>query len=380
MAAGVLNQQEMRNILSDGDACAWVPAPNLDSLAIDGSAVDLPIGTRFWKMKASCRGAGIAIDQIKDTHKLSGPHPLEPNTVFERDQVYWVELSCTEVRLPPHICARATAKSSIGRLDAMVRLVAENEVEFDKISEGRSAKIYLEIVPITFRLRLSPGDSLSQLRFIRGDESLCRLPAKAVLLEDDALIDKTRRQAQFAVFPDDVAAVPLTLDLSNDDTVGACGYRAIRPTSDNDVPISPGQSNTVEPEKYWEKISADRRGVVIQKDQFYIFRSRERFRIPSHLCVDCRAYSEGLGDIRIHYAGFAHPLFGRQDSRGGNISGGAPLIFEVRGFSMNSVLQDAAVLAKVYFLRMSSPSNNTDGAYSQQELKLSKVFKAWRTG
>ncbi|MBL8877032.1 MAG: 2'-deoxycytidine 5'-triphosphate deaminase [Phycisphaerae bacterium] len=381
MSAGVLNQDELRKVLFEAADPAWEPCPlnPADRPSPDGSAIDLPLGGRFWEMKASCRPTtSRSVRQLLLENAIGESQPLTPATMLRTGKVYWIELACTKLVLPRNICARATAKSTIGRLDAMVRLVADREEEFDKISSSQARDVSLEVVPISFNLKVSPGKSLSQLRLIRGDESICRVPAEAIKLEEDVLIDKNRNPAEITLFPDDRFAVPLRLDLSLDPSVNARGFEAV-PSTVPDFAINPWVRE-VDPQPYWKPVESDGSAVTIKKDRFYIFRSLERFRIPSQYCVDCRAYSEGLGDIRIHYAGFAHPMFGRKDKDGRNVPNGAPLIFEVRGFSMDSMLRNGATLAKVYFLRMSTPTEFTDGKYSDQELKLSSAFKDWPAG
>lgn len=380
MSAGVLNNVQLGEVLFNPKSDCWVPRPEVP-LTPDGSAIDLPLGTRFWKMRGSCRpNPEVALVQLRESLKESGPHPLEKDTVFEVGKVYWVELACEKLALPEEIHGRCTAKSTVGRLDAMVRVLSDREDEFDKISPQRGHNIILEVVPISFGLQLSPGTSLSQLRLLKGDEGLCTMPARALFLESDhVLLTKECNPYRFEPFADDPLAVPLSLDLSNDIDCKCCGFEAVSPSPA--IAIDPSKADQYDPAGYWAPVHTKNGFVKIAKDRFYIFRSRERFRIPPHLCVDCRAFSEGLGDIRIHYAGFAHPFFGKlmEDCKSENLRG-APLIFEVRGFSMDSMLRDGAKLAKVYFRRMSTPSTNPkDAAYSNQELKLSKVFKKWRS-
>ncbi len=377
MSAGVLNNQELSAVLFDTTAPAWDPCPPANARPKpDGSAIDLPLGNRYWKMRASCRPTSMrSINQLAQDNRLGEVLTLAPNTLLETGNVYWIELQCKKLILPPNTCAKATARSTIGRLDAMVRLVADREEEFDTISIKKECDILLEVVPISFNLSVSPGMALSQLRLIKGHESLCRVPAESIRLEDDVLIDKDRNPVEIVPFRDDPDAIRLRLDLSLDPSVNARGFEAVQPLP-KDLAINP-DAKSVDPSPYWRPVESDGTEVIIKKDRFYIFRSLERFRIPEYLCVDCRAYSEGLGDIRIHYAGFAHPLFGRTDRNGQDIPRGAPLIFEVRGFSMSSILRNGATLAKVHFLRMSQPTKFTDGKYSNQELKLSGAFLDW---
>jgi dCTP deaminase len=121
--------------------------------------------------------------------------------------------------------------------------------------------------------------------------------------------------------------------------------------------------------------------IEIETEKFYILRSKERFRLPNDVAVYGQAVTETLGEIRIHYAGFVHPLFGflRKDNKG------TPLTFEVRGHNVRSFLRDGEALAKIRFYRMSAPHKLTkketekaqDDLYQNQELQLSSYFKKW---
>ena len=65
---------------------------------------------------------------------------------------------------------------------------------------------------------------------------------------------------------------------------------------------------------YFEKVSIKGEGaehsVLLEERKFYIMKSKERLCIPRDVAVEVIAISERIGDIRIHYAGFAHPGFG----------------------------------------------------------------------
>jgi hypothetical protein len=82
-----------------------------------------------------------------------------------------------------------------------------------------------------------------------------------------------------------------------------------------------------------------------------------------------------MGEWRIEYAGFAHPYFGsmRDDRKG------APIMFEVRGHNVPTILTDKIPLGSVRFLRMSQPATKPTEkpSYEEQELTLSKCFKHW---
>jgi len=87
---------------------------------------------------------------------------------------------------------------------------------------------------------------------------------------------------------------------------------------------------------------------------------------------------ESLGEMRIHYTGFAHPFFGSKEERDDNK--GTPLIFEVRGHNVDVNLAHKDILARLSFYNMSENAifeEDKNNPYGEQELKLSKYFSDW---
>jgi len=133
------------------------------------------------------------------------------------------------------------------------------------------------------------------------------------------------------------------------------------------------------PRNFWTLQSSRRIAeticVNIEKESFYILRSKELIALPGGVAVYCKAIDETIGEMRIHYAGFVHPFFGR-DRADQEI--GTPLIFEVRGHDVGVVLKDGEKLARLTFYRMAEDATDPEcGDYSQQTLRLSKFFAPW---
>ena len=136
-------------------------------------------------------------------------------------------------------------------------------------------------------------------------------------------------------------------------------------------------SSLPDPSKFWRFRKADKFGrLEIKSGDFYIIRSKERISLPAGVAVYAKAMDESLGEMRIHYAGFAHPFFGMNKDSGEK---GTPLIFEVRGHNVNVNLNDGEKLAKLIFYRMSENAHEPDDlvAYNEQDLTLSKFFAEW---
>jgi len=359
---------------------------------LDHAAIDLPLGDGYYEMQASCRpGPNWTVMDLINKYQAEprGRRNLENPTRLLRDKTYLIELPWS-LDLPPDICARATAKSSIGRLDALVRLIADYEYEFETVqrSAGPCAKhLYLEVRPNTFDLEVRPGKALSQLRFFHGEERHCTLSPELLDFEQSPpLINPDGSRAKGRPIVGDWESMLLTLNLEPDAALGFSGFVAKEPAR---LPFDPdGKVIALDPTKrgherydpkaFWEEVRTDGCSVKIEQNRFYLFRSIERFELPAHLAVDCRAVSESLGDIRIHYAGFAHPFFGARRKGGRR---GAPLIFEVRGYQFPTILHHGTALAKIAFRRMSAPAPEPqsvdDDDYTHQELQLSKCFAPW---
>ena len=70
----------------------------------------------------------------------------------------------TLLRLPTGMTAAASAKSSIGRLDLMTRVITDQGIEFDRVPEGYDGPLYMGICPRSSSLVAQPGQMLEQHR------------------------------------------------------------------------------------------------------------------------------------------------------------------------------------------------------------------------
>jgi len=134
------------------------------------------------------------------------------------------------------------------------------------------------------------------------------------------------------------------------------------------------------PWDHWKfEITDENKRLRILKDRFYIIRSREKIHLPQGIAVYCRASDETIGEMRIHYAGFVHPFFGKERDDQGR---GTPLIFEVRGHDIDVSLMNHEKMARLEFYRMSEDAQKETNRgksdlYASQSLQLSKFFGSW---
>jgi dCTP deaminase len=163
---------------------------------------------------------------------------------------------------------------------------------------------------------------------------------------------------------------PFQLELSPDPTTGFSGFVAKK--GEPPSPIDPDKKGYYSAPDFWEGVKATDGAIYLEPNRLYILRSRERLRLPGHIALECQAYTETMGEWRIEYAGFAHPYFGWTRTEG------SPLMFEVRGHNIPTILTDGIPLGNVCFRRMSKPAEQEKKSqYEKQELKLSGCFKEW---
>lgn len=379
---GVLTKKQIKKLV---DLNYISGVDNVNS-AVDYSSIDLHLsGNGYIMNHGSMKPCGGSSSYISFLNNEDIATPLKPN----KDGVFNLKPSNCYVfklkeRLNPNlsksnIFGQATAKSTVGRLDVIARLIVEGMSRyeyFDSIQLDRSSgELFLEIIPISFPINVKEGISLSQLRFIYGNIDDSKIKDKNFIRS--ILCGNKEGDGFFSV------------DVTNTN-VGGCetaAFRAINVDPENfSIDIwKKEESDKPDPTEFWSFVKPDLNNrLTILNGKFYLLRSKERIALPSGVAVYCRAMDETLGEMRIHYAGFVHPFFGTNRIDGKT---GTPLIFEVRGHNVDISLEHGEKLAKLIFYRMSENAvedkkeapeeGSKEENYGDQELTLSKYFKKW---
>jgi len=363
---GVLGQEQIEELIRQ---------KTIENASDPGySSLDLHLGSQCWRMKGGIKGLkDRAYSDVLIANTYAEPlDRLEVKKVILLPGSTYVFQLREELHVPKEsgIFAFATGRSSIGRLDILTRLIADHSDTYDEVPQDYSGRLYLEVTPITFPIQVSSGVALSHMRFFRGEPKLSQLKREEFPYYPHLLFNEKGEPIKIA---DDY--YHLTLDLTPEDIGGeqTSAFVAREDVGEKAIDLTT-KSESIRPGDYWERITAKEKEVLIEPERFYIFRSKERFKLPNHVAVFGQAVSETLGELRIHYAGFVHPGFGskRKDGRG------TPLIFEVRVHNVRTFLRDSEALAKILFYKMSQPCNKIKkGDYEDQELALSKYFASW---
>lgn len=322
------------------------------------ASLDLTLGKRAYRVRASflpSRGRRVA-ERLMDgltMHEID----LEGGAVLERGCVYVVELG-EQLTLPAGVSGAANPKSSTGRIDVFVRLVTDYGAAFDEIPAGYTGPLYAEVSPRTFSIVVRRGSSLNQLRLKAGpcrvgDADMRILHEAAPLIDAEADIDGG-------------VGVRAKIAGAKGETVG---WRARRHAALIDVD-APG---SLDAEDFFEAIIAPKAGfIILDPDEFYILASREALSVPPDYAAEMTPINTGLGEFRVHYAGFFDPGFGwKKPSRA---------VLEVRSHDAPFVLEDGQLVARLAYERMAGRPARLYGEdiasnYQGQELKLSKHFR-----
>src|SRR5665213_385496 len=173
---GVLNRRQTKILCAE--ALFTIEPDSIDK-AVDNSAVDLSLSDQGYEM-------------IHGSLKPDGSRPyiyflnkkdLARRLVTEDDGSYVLTRKKTYIfKIREHlerdlgrigVYGQATAKSSVGRVDVLARLIVDGMNTYESFDpsglERQSGEMYLEITPITFNVRVRPGISLSQLRLFYGN-------------------------------------------------------------------------------------------------------------------------------------------------------------------------------------------------------------------
>ena len=370
---GVLSDTQVAALRDSG----WIEGLTHNS-EIGPSAVDLTLSDEAYVMTSgSVKPFGQSYAHFVLTNqKLAQPLKPGADGVFtlHKQQTFVFRLKeelGTALRNEKKLYGQATAKSSVGRVDVLARLIVDGMDSYEYFTpdgaQNGCGKMFLEITPITFNVRVRENYSLSQLRLFYGDPRDCEIRGK---------------ELYGSVLYGGLQDGCLSVDLTNTNILGksGCAFRA----KQNATPVAlweddSNKQNKPDPSQFWDLLESTdleaKKCLSIEKEFFYILRSKEEISLPPGVAVYCRAIDETIGEMRIHYAGFVHPRFGYQRE---DEAHGTPLIFEVRGHDVSVTLTDGEKMARLTFYRLSADSTPKKSPYDQQILKLSKFFADWK--
>ncbi len=134
---------------------------------VQPASVDLRLGERAFRIRSSFLPGSDTVERKVKTLQMSTLDLRGEGTLLEAGVPYLVELK-EHLRLPRGVRAKANPKSSTGRVDVFTRVITDGSYLFDEIADGYQGPLYLEVVPLSFGIRVREDLSLNQLRLSVG--------------------------------------------------------------------------------------------------------------------------------------------------------------------------------------------------------------------
>lgn len=301
------------------------------------SSLDLSISDEIYKMK------GIFLpkkyEKISDIVKEGSLYKTDLEKPLECEGVYMVKLN-ESLNLSSQVFALTNNKSSSGRINLQVRLLADGVSKFDKVPRGYKGDLWVLISPKSFAVKLKPGNSLNQMMFFDIDARLSEKEHKALYKKYDLFYGKESKPVPCSeVEFDSGGGLTMTVDLDQE----VVGYKCI-PQAEKVLDFN---EYSHDPLDFFEPIVKPKDGtVVLKRDHFYILSTKEFVRVPSEYAMEMIAYDTSKGEYRSHYAGFIDPGFGY--GKNGEVKG-TPLVLEVFTNDNDFVLRDGQPICKVVY-------------------------------
>ena len=159
-SSGILADHQIETLIAEGFISS---DEGLGALQVQPASLDLRLGMKAYRLRASFLPNGRTVEECLTDDVVMHTIDLTDGAVLETGCVYLVPLQ-ENISLPPGLTATANPKSSTGRIDVFVRLIADGVSRFDGVPDGYSGPLYAEVSPRTFSVLARPGDRLQPVQ------------------------------------------------------------------------------------------------------------------------------------------------------------------------------------------------------------------------
>ena len=367
-AEGVLPGQLLERAIRAGyiDAGRFkIPDAN-----VQPASLDLRLGERALRIRCSFLPGADSVERKLKDYILDEIDLRGDGAMLESRRPYLIELK-ERLDLPAGLRGKANPKSSTGRVDVFTRVITDFSDRFDEVASGYSGPLYLEVVPLSFAVRVREDLTLNQLRLSMGRPRLHDDEVRQAHLAEPILF----RGAEPVPVDELVLSNGLFLGLDlHGDEQGQVGYMARGSAPLLDLTAD----GEIDPRPFWDPVyreEGDR--LVLSPKRFYLLMSDEAVSIPPNLAAEMTAYDPTSGELRTHYAGFFDPGFGFDPLDGFH---GSRAALEVRAHDVPFMVENGQAVCKLTFERMLEEPAALYGvgigsSYQQQVETLSRYFR-----
>jgi dCTP deaminase len=370
--SGYLPCQFIEIALKEGIIHSKVP---IEASQIQPVSLDLRLGQKAFRIQCSFLPENDPVEtRLKDVTLYE--FDISIGGILEKNAIYLIPLM-EELHLPPEFYGLANPKSSTGRLDMFTRVIVDGGHRFDEIPLGHKGKLYLEIIPRSFPIKVHTGLSLNQLRVAhRTSQSLDKKKLVSKFKKNPVLFDKSG----FHIPVDEVKleeGVYVGVDVYGDQPESIVAYKA--KTNSNVIDLS--KIGYYKVEEFWEPIYRPKKNrLILEPESFYIMMSKEKICIWPDWLAEMIAYEPNSGELRTHYAGFFDSGFG-WNGTDELMNQGTRAVMEVRPHDVPFMVEHGQTFCRLKFERVLGRPDRVYGIelnsnYHSQGLALSKYFES----
>ncbi|MFP4111420.1 MAG: 2'-deoxycytidine 5'-triphosphate deaminase domain-containing protein [Candidatus Woesearchaeota archaeon] len=334
------------------------------------ASIDLPVGDFAYVLKQKFLPFNNDVDYILERFTIEKVD-LRESGILYKGITYLIPT--IDVNLPDGTYAKMSPKSSIGRVDLLVRSIFDRVGLYDSVPPGSKGRVWIEVTPQSFNIRLKKGMPLNQMMLfenIGANSSDHREVLNSACLGDDCFVYDENGYPLDANFYE--KKLLMTLNAKKGSFVGYSGRHT------NEV-IDLSKKDEYDPNKFFKSIvtgNNDHGKLTLEKDRFYILSTKERISVPLDYSSEMIPFFNQVGELRVHYAGFFDPGFGY--GKEGEVKG-CVAVLEVRPHENITIYDGQPICLMEFFKNKSMPDNpygfSNNNYSSQTKVRLAKYFR-----
>ncbi len=368
--SGYLPCQLIEQVLRQGMIQSREP---IHDSQIQPVSLDLRLGPKAFRIQCSFLPENEPVEtKLKEISLYD--FDITGGGILEKNAIYLIPLM-EELSLPSSLYGLANPKSSTGRLDMFTRVIVDKGHRFDEIPRGYRGKLYLEIIPRSFPVKVHAGLSLNQLRLAHiTSHTLGKQGLELKYKNHPILFDRNGFVIPFDQIKVE-SGIYISLDISGDQPESIIAYKA----KTNSTVIDLSKIRHYKADEFWEPIYRNKKNrLILEPESFYIMMSKERVCIWPDWLAEMIAYEPNSGELRTHYAGFFDSGFG-WNGTDELMNQGTRAVMEVRPHDVPFMVEDGQTFCRLKFEKVVERPEKVYGLalnsnYHSQGLALSKYF------
>lgn len=322
---------------------------------VQPASMDIPVGSVCFHVKYAFLPFGDTVDYV--ANKLQ---------VERFDTRWWVTLykgqtylfPCLDIDIPANYFGKISPKSSLWRIDVLIRAVVDHTGMYDTIMPWTAGQLWLQVTPQSFNIRVEAGTPLTQLMLFDQATAAPEYDRSAWFL-----FDQWKQLAP--LFYEDKMVV--SIGVWNHETIGYVARYT------NEI-IDLSKRNFYPWHRFFEEVTQtwwwDWNKITLEKGKFYILPTKEAIAIPPQYSVELVPSSHLVGELRVHYAWFFDPWFGMKQGNTG--------VLEIRTHENTIVYDGQPICLMQVYTNESLPDKiygHAGNTYQgQQGARLAKYF------